>query len=431
MRWASLEYPITRPFPGKWFSTLSYAGAAIALAFLIALNSALTGYEVVTVFRADYNSTHTNWYNKWLPSSMPSAGGQCDSHIFNTGDAFTTNYTLFQWSIETIVRANAGTSGIEYTGSTLENCDITALYINGDIRTWTIDVTAIAGCSVMDKFEMTARTDFAITMLPGKHTPLLGLAQTTNYTQGEPRAIALDIMMNLAAEEIADRVSRSVALNGDARPVALSVEAIFPDRCPAQLASFRIENAAALYSNGRIQDYDAAHPIDNETNPQALTDDNRLPVENIIQTLHAALRIDLGNPNPNNIFLFPQEATKLVLAPEFPASSGLNSTASLLYLTGSLPSLAPVEFDKHMSDFIRVVYLCRHQQRKPLAQAAVSVIVATLSMFSGGWAVFILVATYFVKSKYKQANVCLEHGFGTHPEMYEPREFDSRWNSEY
>ncbi|KAF8893069.1 hypothetical protein BD779DRAFT_1508709 [Infundibulicybe gibba] len=415
----SLEYPLTRPFPGKWFSTLAYAGAVVTLVFLVALNSALTGYEVVTVFRADYNSTYSNWYNKWVPSSLPHTGGQCDSHIFNIGDAFTTNYTLFQWSVETIARANAGTSGIEYTGSTLEDCDITALYVNGDIRTWTIDVTAVVGCRVMDKFEMTARTEFAITMLPGKHTPLLGLAQATNvsqYTQGDQRAVALDIMMNLAAEELADRVSRSVALNGDARPVALSVEAIFPDRCPLHLASFQIGHAAAIYPK-KIEDYNAARPINNETNPQILTDDNRLPFENLIQVLHAALRIDLGNPNPNNIS-----------SPEFPESSGLNSTASRLYITGSLPSAAPASLNKTMSDYvplnltgpasIRVVYLCRHQQRKPLAQAVVSVIVATMSMFSGGWAMFILVAAYVVKKKYKQ-------------DMYQSREFDSRWTSGY
>ncbi|KAF8889656.1 hypothetical protein BD779DRAFT_1671769 [Infundibulicybe gibba] len=168
----SLEYPLTRPFPGKWFAILSYIGAAVAVGILISINVALTGYEVVTVFRADYNFTQPHWYDKWLPSSALKKGGLCDSHVFNIGDAFTTNYTLFQWSVETIVRANAGDSGIAYAGSTLEDCDIAALYLNGDIRTWTLDVTAVVECDIKNKFEVTARTTFSVTSLPGKHVPL-------------------------------------------------------------------------------------------------------------------------------------------------------------------------------------------------------------------------------------------------------------------
>ncbi|KAF8889655.1 hypothetical protein BD779DRAFT_1671768 [Infundibulicybe gibba] len=93
---------------------------------------------------------------------------------------------------------------------------------------------------------------------------------------------------------------------------------------------------------------------------------------------------------------------------------------SYLYLSGIMPSTVPVFPDKHLSDFIpmnltgpasvQVVYLCRYQQRKSLPQATISVIVATLSMFSGGWAVFMLIATCIVKRRYKHANVCLEHG---------------------
>ncbi|KAF8887583.1 hypothetical protein BD779DRAFT_1440840 [Infundibulicybe gibba] len=423
----SLEYPLTRPFPGRWFAILSYIGAAVVVCILVSINTALTGYEVVTVFRADYNFTQPHWYDKWVPSPTLKKGGQCDSHVFNIGDAFTTNYTLFQWSVETIVKANAGNSGIAYTGSTLEDCDIAALYLNGDIRTWTLDVTALVECDVTNEFKVTARTAFSLTSLPGKHAPLLGLTHIVNATQYAPessKAIALDMMMNLAAMEVADRMSTSLAINGNTKPIAISLDAVFPNRCPASVGvdapcakskpEYNIENAAIIFPNSAIEVYDAAFPVDNNTNPQVITDDSKLPVENLIQTLHAALRIDLGNPNPNNIFLHPQDATKLVMASTFPKSSGMNSTASRVYLSGIMPSFPSIFPDKHLSDFIpmnltgpasvQVVYLCRYQQRKPLPQATISVVVATLSMFSGGWAVFMLVATYIVKRRYKHGS---------------------------
>ncbi|KAF8887584.1 hypothetical protein BD779DRAFT_504440 [Infundibulicybe gibba] len=394
---------------------------------------ALTGYEIVTVFSADYNLTQKRWYDKWMPSSTLKSGGQCDPHVFNVGDSFTTNYTLFQWTIETIVRLNAGKSAIAYTGATLEDCDITALYFNGDIRTWTLDITAVANCSVANKFQVTARTAFSMTSLPGKHAPLLGVAggaKTAQYTSGDPRGIALDVMINLAATEIADRMTQSYNLNPmNTKPIALSVGAVFPIRCPSSVGAsapcatskpeFSIGDAAIIYPSNTVRIFDANYPV-SDTNPQVVTDDTRAPLGNLIQTVHAALRVDLGNSNPNNIFLNPQYATPLVLENEFPRSSGMNSSTSMLYLATMMPTGLPIGLDKHLSDFfpvriqgpasVAVVYLCRYQRRKSLPQAIIAVIVATLSMFSGGWAAFMLIATYLVKSKYKQANVCLEHG---------------------
>jgi hypothetical protein len=46
-----------------------------------------------------------------------------------------------------------------------------------------------------------------------------------------------------------------------------------------------------------------------------------------------------------------------------------------------------------------VVYLCRFQHPLPPAQAFIAVLVATLSMFSSGWAIFLALATKVVKRR--------------------------------
>jgi hypothetical protein len=46
---------------------------------------------------------------------------------------------------------------------------------------------------------------------------------------------------------------------------------------------------------------------------------------------------------------------------------------------------------------IQVLFPCRFLQKKDPGQAFISVLVATLSMFSGGWALFTLIATSWTK----------------------------------
>jgi hypothetical protein len=117
--------------------------------------------------------TQKLWYDRFFPG-VAKPGTLCDPHVFNVGDSFTTSYGIFQWTVEFIAKPNAGKSGIAYSGTTLENCDITALYLNGDMRTSTLDVAAVVSCHVQNDFDMNIRTSFSIDSLPGKHTALLG-----------------------------------------------------------------------------------------------------------------------------------------------------------------------------------------------------------------------------------------------------------------
>jgi hypothetical protein len=140
---------------------------------------ALTGYETIPVFLSDFNATQSHWFNRFLPTHAPEPGTLCDPHVFNLGDAFTTNYRLFEWKIESIRKANAGDSGVSYTGSTLEDCDVSALYVTGDIVTFTVDYTVIVTCKSKLGFELDARTDFSISNMPGKYSPLLGVMRAS------------------------------------------------------------------------------------------------------------------------------------------------------------------------------------------------------------------------------------------------------------
>jgi hypothetical protein len=133
----------------------------------------LTGYETVTVFESDFNATQSFWYNKYMPYRVPTPGTLCDPHVFNAGDPFTTNYTFFEWTIESITGVNAGNSGISYEGDTLDDCDISTIYVNADLRTWSVAFTVVMQC----QHEISAKTSFIISELPGMQLPLLGMVK--------------------------------------------------------------------------------------------------------------------------------------------------------------------------------------------------------------------------------------------------------------
>ena len=208
----SLDYPITRSFSWRWFTPISLVGSFIVIAILSVVNSnnnlptpqlqlvthffstaALTGYETVTVFQSDFNATQTFWFDRFFPFYKPKPGSLCDGHVFNVGDPLTTNYSLFQWNIDSIILPNAGQSGILYSGAPLTFCDVTTIYVDGSLLSWSIDFTVISSCVDSNLFNVTARTSFSQSFLPGRYSPLLGVRLANNGSE-DIRGTILDIL---------------------------------------------------------------------------------------------------------------------------------------------------------------------------------------------------------------------------------------------
>ncbi|KAJ6529125.1 hypothetical protein DFH09DRAFT_1045264 [Mycena vulgaris] len=423
----SIDYPLTRPFPGRFFAPVAYLGAIIALGFLTSVNVALTGYETITIFKSDYNVTQTFWYEHYLPSLAQKPGTLCDTRVFNLGDTFTTNYTLFRYNIASVVAANAGDSGISYKGRTLEDCDITSLYLHGDISTFSIDYTAVIACR-SEAYEFSARTDFSLSSVAGKYNALLGVERSLkNRQEGvfnktrDSRGVVLDSVTSLSSKDAATRIF-SLAQTNATSPVIISLRAEFPF-CPASLGpaaacavnvpQFNISQSFVSYANLTFQQYFAGEPL-SDTNQPVITDVSYSVLANVIQTMYAAVRIDLGNPSPNNFLLNTSVIPDTIFA-TFPSIPNVYSTSeeydnlvgtsvsSDFNITGLLPLtvVGPATME--------VVYLCRFQHRKAPAQAFIAILVATLSMFGSGWAIFLALATKVVKKRDSGANRCSDH----------------------
>ena len=156
--------------------------------------AALTGYQTITVFQSNFNATQTLWFNKFIPFRNPQPGTLCESHVFNVGDPLTTNYSFFQWNIASILRPNAGESGISYSGAPLTFCDVTSVFIDGSLISWTMDFTVISSCVDGDLFNVTASTSFSASLLPGRYSQLVGLERVLTDGTIDRRGWVLDGM---------------------------------------------------------------------------------------------------------------------------------------------------------------------------------------------------------------------------------------------
>ncbi|KAJ6536160.1 hypothetical protein B0H19DRAFT_1003939 [Mycena capillaripes] len=423
----SLEYPITRTFPGRVFSSVTIIVAMVVLVILTVLNVALAGYETVTHFDSDFNVTQRLWYDRFIPFMAKSRPGSlCDPRLLGLGDTLTTNYTMFQYSIALIDTANAGDSGFAYEGWTLDNCDITSLYVNADGKTLLIDYTALVTCKADaaqilggNDFQITVRTDWSLSFLAGKYVTLLG-AQKASNNRMVARGSVLSAVMTMSSEEFAARVLTMFNLSNNTTPISLSFQVDFP-WCPAslgrdapcanQVPSFNITDMFELYGNGSFSS--------RSTPPN---DDMSGIISNTVQTVYASVRLDLGNRSPNNFLLntsriadeiiqnFPQTypAVGNIALPiesdlySLLVNDGNSPNAALRNITGLFPLSAPGPA------VLDGVYLCHFQHAKSRGSAFIAVLVATLSMFSSGWALFLGMAAFVVKKRAPNANAC--HG---------------------
>jgi hypothetical protein len=263
-------------------------------------------------------------------------------------------------------------------------------------------------------------------LLPGRYSPLLGIRLTNNGSKDIGSVLdgvfvsylffIVDFLLNIisrlwtASQELGIRVYNALLSSNQSSAISLSTQVDF-NHCPMFLGpnatcatnppQFNVVAAAAVFPNSTIHYYDSQYPTDPVYNPWVLDNDTELAVYNILQSVYAAIRIDLGNPSLNNFILNPA-AMNSTIYPTFPITpgNGVASSNSTLYSTlnspfpGLQPNL-PVRLSGPAT--IQVVYPCQFQQRKATGPLVISVLVATLSMFSSGWAVYMLLATTLAK----------------------------------
>ena len=172
-------------------------------------------------------------------------------------------------------------------------------------------------------------------------------------------------------------------------------------------------NITTLVSpEGDFSTFNASLPS-SDANQPIVTEDTYYPIANLIQTIIAIARIDLGNPSGNN-FLLNSSVLNSTIYSAFPPTTFLGAAESELYKAYNHPEryeLSSFPLDVEGPAKMQVAYTCRFQQWKNPGTATISVLVATLSMFSAGWAIFTLIATYWITYNSEEGKIVTHASF--------------------
>lgn len=213
--------------------------------------------------------------------------------------------------------------------------------------------------------------------------------------------------------DIGNRVYNAYVGSNFTTPTIFSLQTSF-DPCPLSRGTNAscalappkpvITNAAIVYTNATILQYDYTMPVDPILNPYVLDANTEEPMLNLLQAVHAAIRIDLGHSSTNNFILNPAALNNTIIPffPETPYNKNTTDTTSLLYNQWAHPSpdlQALLPFHVPGPAYIQATYACHVQRRKRIGPLLTSVLVATLSMFSSAWAIFMIIATNLAKRR--------------------------------
>jgi len=136
-------------------------------------------------------------------------------------------------------------------------------------------------------------------------------------------------------------------------------------------------------------------------------------IENLMQIMLAAVRLDLGNVLSNNV-LYNPSVLNSTIARYLPSSDSSNQIEASLWdefsPDGSFPNgFVGVAPPPSQPATVGVEFLCHYSVPRSPASAFVFTLVATLSQLTTAWAIFMVVATYFAKRNDDRANTCVRH----------------------
>ncbi|KAF9522563.1 hypothetical protein CPB83DRAFT_864308 [Crepidotus variabilis] len=380
----AIDYPVTRTIHWRWLAPISHAGAFIILVLLTLINVALVGYETVNVFRNDFNFTQRLWYHNLIPYQNSEPGSLCEPHLFNIGDQLQTGSNSPAWTVFAVENTitNLTTASFPYSGNPLVDCDITRIRVNGSRNN--LDVGTLLECFDINGYHITLTRPF------------------------NPSAFVRngDFLYRPLNESLSDSVLflpniGFVAYDDfyDFLPSATDTYyalAVLRIPCPVSFAHANCAQDSPLLNAQTWNSFDWPNSL--QWPPTALDRDTNAALWNLLQTIYALIRVELGIDSPNN-FLLHKESIAMVLVDTGPKN--LYSTLE----SGNL-GVSPVTMSG--PSVIEAQYFCKYQQLKSPGSLVVSVLVAVLSMFSSGWAVYMFIISSLAKRTH-EANMCEAH----------------------
>ncbi|KAK1851836.1 hypothetical protein CCHR01_05531 [Colletotrichum chrysophilum] len=138
------EYPVTRPYPFRWFTPAAIGGGLILAVVFSLVNFSSNGFYLKTIYTESLNDTeasfHSRWFQKRRFNWQNDMNAEYQPHLLTVGSSFFTSNLEFDYKVKSIKPRQTDTErvmdhlanlpAIGYRNTTLEDCHLDTLKIN-------------------------------------------------------------------------------------------------------------------------------------------------------------------------------------------------------------------------------------------------------------------------------------------------------------
>lgn len=132
----SFTYPITRPYPFKWFKWVVIVGGICAVALFSTLNFAANGYNLNVSYKSDPNQTVADglWTQKFPFNFNAKTKPTCQPQNLQVGGQLYTDKLSLVYTLTQVQLLNSGDlvklPSLQYTNNQLEDCTVSEIQLN-------------------------------------------------------------------------------------------------------------------------------------------------------------------------------------------------------------------------------------------------------------------------------------------------------------
>ncbi|OHE99469.1 hypothetical protein CORC01_05269 [Colletotrichum orchidophilum] len=121
------SYPISKPYPFRWFTPVALVGGLILTVLFSLVNLSANGYYLKPLYTSDPNGTeayaNAQWFRKTPFNWRSDVQAECQPRLLAIGDSFFTSNLGFRYIIKTISDSSTSSrSTLNYKNNTLQHC---------------------------------------------------------------------------------------------------------------------------------------------------------------------------------------------------------------------------------------------------------------------------------------------------------------------
>ncbi|KAH8796862.1 hypothetical protein DL96DRAFT_1010285 [Flagelloscypha sp. PMI_526] len=411
------EYPVTQPYPWRWYSATVLFVSFLALIVMTLINYAAVGYEPRVTISPDFRLTEDFWWMRFVPFLKHK--GLCEYKGFAAGDIVQTSTDGFTYTVQSAehrFRNDEYSEGVSDPTTKFEPYKGRGAFLYGaqplgrfcveagptypempfsvhrpTFASASIEAMAKFRCELpMDKsgsqwrFHLSTKYVFSVSDI----TDYTNVDGSTNSRLGSTLGGVVDGLADDLMDSVLDMEFNATSIETIVISRSVACDAGASDPCPSQVLKLNET------SNPRITFRDGNRSNDLKLLPNSVN----TSITNFLVGWASATRADLGGWLPGSIFV-TNGMLNQTFAPGGRFANDLRANAT------KFSSSIPLPAEKgYPNTEISAFYTCHGKKLKSPGNLIVSIIVADLSMFGAFWGVLGFLASHMAKRKDKALN---------------------------